>query len=45
MSEWIWVAMGYGVATTGLAGYLVSLVVRWVRVQHRLDGAEPKAQP
>ena len=31
MSEWAWVALGYGLAAVAVGGYLLSLVRRWRR--------------
>lgn len=31
MSEWAWVALGYGIAAVAIGGYLLSLVRRWAR--------------
>ncbi|TWE27486.1 hypothetical protein [Prauserella muralis] len=35
MSQWSWVLLGYGVALVAIAGYVASLVRRWVRVRRR----------
>lgn len=40
MSEWAWVALGYGVTAVAVSGYLLSLFARWVRALHRLGDAE-----
>lgn len=37
MSEWAWVALGYGATAVAVTGYLVSLTVRWVRLKHRTE--------
>ncbi|MGH3905163.1 MAG: hypothetical protein ACRDTE_13390 [Pseudonocardiaceae bacterium] len=33
MSDWMWVALGYGVAYGSLAGYLAVLLRRWVCIR------------
>lgn len=40
MSEWVWVAVGYGVAYGSLAGYLLVLRHRWSAVRGRSE--EPR---
>lgn len=36
MSQWAWVALGYGVATVSIAVYLISLARRWTRARRRM---------
>lgn len=38
MSEWSWVFLGYTIAYTAIAGYLLSLRVRQARAKRRARG-------
>ncbi|WP_269756695.1 hypothetical protein [Amycolatopsis aidingensis] len=40
MSEWAWVALGYGVTAVAVSGYLISLTLRWARVRRRTEGRQ-----
>lgn len=35
MSQWSWVLFGYGVTFVAVAGYVATLVRRWVRAWRR----------
>lgn len=36
MSEWAWVALGYGVTVFTVAIYLISLTRRWARLRRKV---------
>ncbi|EGX55407.1 hypothetical protein SZN_33061 [Streptomyces zinciresistens K42] len=38
MSEWGWVALGYGVTAGAVSAYLIGLSRRWNRLRDRAEG-------